>query len=177
MERIEKECNCEVQNLPHVGVFILTYSSSSHKFESKLSLRASKQIGTDDVVIGIVQNLDSRKLPLDPNFLDLQWALYNIPNGAGINIRAGWDEYLSDEYCGGSSRSDVVVAVIDTGVDYNHPELNDMMWRNSNEVPDNGIDDDGNGIIDDIYGADFTQTPPSGDPMEFTFLPHKPQVF
>ena len=49
----------------------------------------------------------------------------------------------------------VVVAVIDTGVDYNHPALKDHMWVNPGEIADNGIDDDGNGYVDDIYGYDF----------------------
>lgn len=46
----------------------------------------------------------------------------------------------------------VIVAVVDTGVDYNHEELKDVMWVNAGEIPGNGIDDDGNGYIDDIHG-------------------------
>ena len=49
----------------------------------------------------------------------------------------------------------MVVAVIDSGVDYNHPDLRDAMWRNPQEIAGNGIDDDGNGIVDDVYGANF----------------------
>jgi subtilisin family serine protease len=50
---------------------------------------------------------------------------------------------------------DVVVAVIDSGIDYNHEDLKDNMWQNPGEIPDNGVDDDNNGFIDDIYGWDF----------------------
>ena len=50
---------------------------------------------------------------------------------------------------------DVVVAVLDTGVDVNHPDLKDNIWINANEIPDNGVDDDGNGYIDDIHGWNF----------------------
>jgi len=50
---------------------------------------------------------------------------------------------------------EVVVALIDSGVDYTVPELAQSMWVNKDEIPDNGIDDDGNGYIDDIHGWDF----------------------
>lgn len=49
----------------------------------------------------------------------------------------------------------VIVAVIDSGVDYLHEDLKDVMWTNIKEVPDNGIDDDNNGYIDDIHGWNF----------------------
>lgn len=49
----------------------------------------------------------------------------------------------------------VIVAVIDTGIDYKHEDLKQNMWRNKKEIPGNGIDDDGNGYVDDVYGWDF----------------------
>ena len=51
--------------------------------------------------------------------------------------------------------SGIVVAVVDTGVDYNHPDIAGNIWRNTKEVAGNGIDDDGNGYIDDVMGWDF----------------------
>lgn len=50
---------------------------------------------------------------------------------------------------------EVTVAVIDTGIDYQHPKLRDFMWTNAGEIPDDGIDNDGNGYVDDYYGWDF----------------------
>lgn len=52
--------------------------------------------------------------------------------------------------------STVVVAIIDTGVDWDHPELLGMMWNNPGETPDNGVDDDHNGYVDDTIGWDFS---------------------
>jgi len=51
--------------------------------------------------------------------------------------------------------SDVIIAIIDTGVQIDHPDLRDNVWKNKKEIPDNEIDDDKNGFIDDIYGWDF----------------------
>ena len=59
---------------------------------------------------------------------------------------------------------DVVVAVTDTGIDLSHPDLRDNLWKNPGEVAGNGVDDDGNGYIDDIYGYDFTSN--DADPRD-----------
>ncbi len=76
------------------------------------------------------------------------------------NIPGGWTH--NGKAPGGSP--DVVVAVIDTGVDYNHLDLRNNIWVNPAEIPDNGKDDDGNGYIDDIYGWDCVGN--DKDPMD-----------
>lgn len=72
-----------------------------------------------------------------------------------------------------SDKSEVVVAVVDTGVDYTHPDMENQMWVNADEVPGNGIDDDSNGYIDDIHGINIlvkaTDGKPSGDPSDGHF--------
>lgn len=60
--------------------------------------------------------------------------------------------------------SNTVVAVIDTGVDYNHEDLKANMWVNTKEIPNNGIDDDKNGYVDDYYGANCVAN--NGNPMD-----------
>ncbi len=79
-----------------------------------------------------------------------------VPNDPYYNRQYGMDKISAplawDE---GIDCSSVVVAVIDTGVDYNHPDLASNIWTNPNEIPNNGIDDDGNGFIDDVHGWNF----------------------
>lgn len=51
--------------------------------------------------------------------------------------------------------SDVVIAIVDTGVDFDHPDLKDKLWKNEAEIPGNGADDDDNGFVDDTLGWNF----------------------
>ncbi len=80
--------------------------------------------------------------PNDPLYPQ-QWGL-NQANNIDIDAPEAWAQtpVMRKAY----------VAVIDTGVDYNHPDLAPNMWRNPGEIADNGIDDDANGYVDDVYG-------------------------
>lgn len=68
----------------------------------------------------------------------------------GIGTDRAYDELLKNK-----KSKTVIVAVIDNGVDINHEDLKDVIWVNEDEIPDNGIDDDNNGYIDDIHGWNF----------------------
>lgn len=97
-------------------------------------------------------------LPNDKDF-SRQWNLVKIRLPEAWDIERGSREIL--------------IAVLDTGVDYTHPDLKGNMWKNPGEIPDNGRDDDGNGFVDDVHGYDFcSQYGPTGcegednDPMD-----------
>lgn len=92
----------------------------------------------------------------DP-LLDMQWHYINTGNqaisagsvaGADINAGAAWEV--------ATGRKDIIVAVVDEGIDYRHPDLKDNMWVNEAELNgETGVDDDENGYFDDIYGYNF----------------------
>lgn len=104
--------------------------------------------------------LTATRTPNDADY-DLLWGLNNTGQSGGI---AGADISAEEAWDRTTGSRNVVVAVIDTGVDYNHEDLAANMWVNSGEIPGNGIDDDGNGYIDDVHGYDFYNN--DGDPMD-----------
>lgn len=80
----------------------------------------------------------------------------NWYNGAkyGMNTDKAYDKLLTDR-----KSTTVIVAVIDSGVDIEHEDLQGSIWVNEDEIPDNGIDDDKNGYIDDVHGWSFLGNP------------------
>ncbi len=90
--------------------------------------------------------------PNDPFWLDNSlWGL------GKIQVQSAWTSFTAGD-------GTVIVADIDTGTDYTHPDLEANMWRNPGEVPDNGVDDDGNGYVDDVHGIDTANH--DSDPMD-----------
>ena len=88
--------------------------------------------------------------PNDPKF-EQQWGMYKI------DAPEAWDIHTGS--------SSIIVAVLDTGIDREHPDLNENMWINTGEIAGNGIDDDDNGYVDDVYGWDFGQD--DNDPSDY----------
>jgi subtilisin-like proprotein convertase family protein/subtilisin family serine protease len=98
--------------------------------------------------------------PNDPSFGEL-WGLNNTGQAGGT---AGADISALDAWDVTTGSSDVIVGIIDTGIDYNHPDLAANVWRNPGEIAGNGVDDDGNGYIDDVHGINAITG--SGDPFD-----------
>ena len=94
--------------------------------------------------------------PNDPFFGNL-WALKN--SGQSVNATTGTSgddiRFAAAWNLARPSNSEIVVAVIDTGLDTTHPDIAANLWTNPGEIPGNGIDDDTNGLIDDVHGFDF----------------------
>lgn len=98
--------------------------------------------------------------PNDPSYGSL-WGLNNTGQSGGtadidIDAPEAWD------FSTGSAS--VVVGVVDTGIQYNHPDLAANMWTNPGEIAANGVDDDGNGVIDDVHG--YNAQAENGDPRD-----------
>ena len=98
---------------------------------------------------------ESEIIPTDPRFLTRQWGLYNlgtqtgigaVTNDADVDMELAWDIQTGDP--------NMIIAVSDSGLKMNHPDIASRIWTNPNEIL-NGIDDDGNGLIDDINGWDW----------------------
>ncbi|MFZ5989825.1 MAG: S8 family serine peptidase, partial [Bacillota bacterium] len=143
-------------------------SISSFKLKNRLRKHQIEvlEIGKDDNIDEVIEEFKNNSgveyvqpnyklqlfsIPNDPEFRG-QWGLFNLARiyneyGMDINVLPAWDLTMGS--------SDVIVGVIDTGIDINHPDLSANIYRNIRETANNGIDDDGNGYIDDIAGWDF----------------------
>lgn len=141
--------------------------------ESVLVNSLAQKKGVKYVEANTVITLDSKSsgtvIPNDPRF-DALYGLHNTGVTGGV---ADADIDAPEAWSITTGSKDVVVAIIDTGVDYNHPDIAPNYWfnpgemgvdENGNDKSTNGIDDDGNGYVDDFRGWDFVNN--DNDPMD-----------
>jgi len=109
---------------------------------------------------------ESELTPNDTDF-GLLWGMKNTgqKDGSGVEGKIGADISAAKAWAITTGNREISVAVIDTGVDYNHPELKDNIFENTGEIAGNGIDDDANGFIDDMRGWNFAGVS-TNDPVD-----------
>ncbi|GIW89489.1 MAG: hypothetical protein KatS3mg108_3813 [Isosphaeraceae bacterium] len=107
-----------------------------------------------------------QRMSLNDPLLAQQWHLINTGQNGGT---PGADARVQGAWEVGATGAGVLVAIIDDGVQLDHPDLAPNLWTNPGETPDNGIDDDGNGYIDDVHGWDFidNDADPSAEDGDF----------
>ncbi len=148
-----------LQYYPQMRIYSVTLPSSED------TLRKISQLKRQEFILMAIPNLvvHADLLPNDPLFPN-QWGLHNTGQSGGT---VGADIGMEEAWNALTNATPIVVAVIDTGVDYTHPDLINNMWVNSGEIPNNQLDDDGNGYVDDVYGYDFYNG--DSDPMDDYF--------
>ena len=131
------------------GIIEIVYDSDVDPFY--LSSKVSRSFEVEWAEPRYVYELDY--VPNDPSYAT-QYAL------SKISAALAWDINKGD--------TSVVIGIVDTGVDWDHPDLAANIWLNRNEISNNGVDDDLNGYVDDIRGWDFggLSGTPDNDPME-----------
>lgn len=98
----------------------------------------------------IVHGSTDPVVPSDSLF-DSQWSLHDGTNDHDIDAPEAWAEYTGDP--------DFKIGILDSGIDFGHPDLAANLWTNDDEDPCDEDDDDGNGYVDDFHGFDFVETP------------------
>jgi len=150
-ERISKESNSLLSN---VYKFTVPKDSDIRSIINEYSNDPNVEYVEPNYIVFL------NSIPNDPLF-NKQWGLHNTGQTGGV-VDADIDAPEAWDIATGSS--DVTIAVIDSGIDYNHPDLKGNIWRNNDEIAGNGFDDDFNGFIDDVIGWDFIRN--TNDPKD-----------
>lgn len=136
------------------AVLVETWGASDETVATWLASNANVVSFSEDTLI------QAGVIPNDPSFSTL-WGLNNTGQSGG---KVDGDIDAPEAWNLTTGSSSIIVAVIDTGIDYNHSDLAANMWRNPGEIAGDGIDNDGDGFVDDVYGWDFANN--DSNPMD-----------
>jgi subtilisin family serine protease len=140
----------EMKSLDQATTKLVTYDTkASSMYEVIKDLKASGQ-----VVYAEPNYVRNSNAVTDP-FYSLQWGLKNTGQKVYTTGTPGIDIGIEYAWPVTKGSSTTVVAVIDSGIDINHPDLKNNIWTNPGEIAGDGLDNDLNGFIDDINGWDF----------------------
>jgi subtilisin family serine protease len=132
-------------------------TSSRADFDARA---AAREVAATGAFRAVAPNLvlNPFVVPNDP-YINANYEWYVQSATAGVSLPAAWDVSKGD--------TSIVIAVMDNGIDINHPDLKAQVWTNRAEIAGNGIDDDNNGYVDDVHGWDFGRhdNDPSPEPM------------
>ena len=197
---VRGEVIVKLKNGPTGGIQALSQDAALQRYRASL-LRLREKYGVEDqgpVFNRVREGLRYHVLRTQRNVLAVCAELnadpdveYTQPNYIYRPCRTPNDPDFADQYAHqliqmedawdiSTGSRDVVVAVIGTGVDVNHPDLKDNIWVNKGEVPGNKLDDDGNGFIDDVHGWNFgdsnNNVAPDASDYYADILNHETQV-
>ncbi len=135
-EALQRQGGTVLRSIPQIGMYVVSLPDGVSVLEGQA------QWAAEGVVDSAYPDLMAHRM-LAPNDT-LYSQQYHWPK---TNAPAAWDVTTGN--------ASTVIAVVDDGVDLGHPDLAAKMWVNVAEIPDNGVDDDGNGFIDDVNGWNF----------------------
>ncbi len=137
-------------------IYLLDFNNRTdmEKIALEYSRISSVEYAEPNYYAGIASSWGSRTDP-DDQYFDQQWGLHNEGQTGGtadadIDAPEAWEIE--------TGTSNIVIAMIDTGIDLDHEDLANNIWVNDDEIPDNETDDDGNGFVDDMNGWDFVNS-------------------
>ncbi len=144
----------------HLALSRIYHIAFPISFSSKqLQRKFLAQPFVEEVEMNRLNRFCSEITPNDARFSE-QWNL------TSMNMATAW----------GLERGEpsIVVAVVDSGIQIDHPDIENQLWHNSGEVPSNGIDDDHNGYVDDLIGWDFSDAPTLNGHGDWTTRDNQP---
>ena len=136
VNKITSNNSDRVKGTPVERLYIVEYAIGVDSYDMTQELMKNPEV---EYAVPVFNRYTTDFTPNDPNISE-QWHIDD-------NVKKAWDITKGS--------ADVVIAIVDSGTDWQHPDLLPNIYINPNEIPDNGIDDDNNGYIDDVNGWDF----------------------
>ena len=148
----EKDIHIEYKQITEAPMNIWTMKFDHNQVNELQMLEHTKEV--NGIAIAQFNHIIKKRITPNDSQFSSQWQYINTGNntgtvGADLDMDIAWDITTGGVTAQGDT---IVVCVVDDGIDLNHEDLKDNLWKNYAEIPNNGIDDDGNGYVDDYLG-------------------------